>query len=184
MGLIDPDMAVSMTEEKDLPQLKVGEGVFRKYFEEGLKTSIKEAVEAAISKRKRNAPSEEYFPISEDDRPSKPQKGGKFLRKTRDLERPKNTGSRRNETLCPMCGSLSTRRDNGVCCSTRESGVLHCTIDKQDSLSLDMFNVNDNEKGFDEFVFDPDDGPGAFGRLDDRLQGTSSTKPIKDPLAK
>ncbi|KAJ1197121.1 hypothetical protein NDU88_000983 [Pleurodeles waltl] len=133
--------------------------MFTKYFEEELKSSIKEVVEATITKKKRSAPSEqEYLSLSNDERTTNPRKGGKALCKTRHLDRPKNSGLRtkRDDTLSSMRGSLSATRDQGSHSTTKDVGVLHCTIDSQDSFSLDMFDANDNEKGFDEFVFDMD----------------------------
>ncbi|KAJ1185976.1 hypothetical protein NDU88_002761 [Pleurodeles waltl] len=185
-----------MAEEKDLPQKEHCEEMFRKHFEEGLKSSNKEAVETAITKRKWRAPSEEeYFSNSDDERPTNPRKGGKALCKTRPLYRSKDTGSRTkcDDTLSSMRGSLSVTRDQGshsttkdigACCSTREHGVLHTKIDSQDSFSLGMFDANDNDKGFNELVFDTEEGPVNLGSLAVDLQGTSFTKPIKAPLGK
>ncbi|KAJ1114775.1 hypothetical protein NDU88_003006 [Pleurodeles waltl] len=148
--------------------------MFRRYFEEGLKTFIKEAVAAAVSKRKRSTPSvEEYFSASEEDSPANPKNSRKALRKMRQVNLPLNTGprTRREEPLSSTSGSLSATKDwgslsasgdGGVCSGTRRSGVLSGTKENQDSLSLgDIFDANNDDKRF-EFTFDPHEGLGTF----------------------
>ncbi|KAJ1146643.1 hypothetical protein NDU88_012907 [Pleurodeles waltl] len=81
-----------------------------------------------------------------------------------------------------MHASLSTTKDVGAHRGTGDYDVLRGTIDSQDLFSLDIFDASDNDKGFDECVYNTEEDPDTLDSLDDDLQGTSSTKPITHPL--
>ncbi|KAJ1161909.1 hypothetical protein NDU88_002389 [Pleurodeles waltl] len=92
----------------------------------------------------------------------------------------RDTGSRirRDDILASLHGSLRATRDHGSHSATKDVSVhratrdyrdLHGTRDDQDSMSLDMFV--DNDRSYDEFVFDIGEDPDIMGGLDDDLQG-------------
>ncbi|KAJ1115986.1 hypothetical protein NDU88_004205 [Pleurodeles waltl] len=187
----------------ELPITQTTEDMFKKFLDREIMPSLKEALESAFAKRKRDYPSQEdYFSLSDEETIPQVKKEGNAVKKTKHHSKvgglcaandhTQSVDSRRateshDQSLRGVQRGTHSKSDHvgamnlSVPHGTKRMRSLHGTRDNSLDTDDEHAGYNDIEDEEDEYVFHPQELlENDF--LDEDLDKPSNSQPIRDPL--